>query len=236
MKRETLLKKLNRLPELYDQIRDYNTSDLTEQVERGIRTKEELEIWDKYRKIHSLAHEAKKEAEKALVRPDIMPHYPPEYQVLAKRQTELKVVMDLDNEVRQVLSCLREDRTWGGRPYLPFGLAQLAQKTWDILRSSEFPEHDEYYLVCHKMETKEREGSRVRRIRQEIWGSHNRECEKAGEQAYQKMLDEHKDVIRQYEKAERDVKLRRQAKTDPIYKEIAEILRSVPSGAEKRRG
>jgi len=226
MKTKTLVNKLARLPALYEEISKYHTSNTDEQVKLGLVTEEEDKVRHGFLGVISIAHQAKEAAERSIERPDIMPHYPPEYRELAERAAVLKKFIDADKEVRDILYSLMPSQFWGDSD-TPYGIKHLANQVWGKYKKTESPLTIEYYVIVEKMERKEREGSKVKRIRREVWGNYNREREALGNAAYQAVLNKHRDIVDRHKEIERLIKQRRKEKTEPIYREIADILRSV---------
>lgn len=226
MKTTILVKKLERLPDLHKQIRHYHTGDRSEWVALGLLTEEEMQERDEHSRLHARAHQAKEEAEEQIDRPDIMPHYPPEYRALAERAAALKTILDADKEVRDTIRTLMPSRSFGDRS-IPWGISRLAGQVWERYSASDSPERTEYDEIRSKMDNKERVGSKVLRIRQEIWGTFNREREATGNKAYQAVLSEHQDIVDRYNEIDRLINKRRKEETDPLYREIAAILKSV---------
>jgi len=226
MKTKTIIKKLEKLPELYDQIRELHTGDTSERVGLGLLTKEELAEQREYYDVVGLAHRAREEVEKKMEQPDVMPLYPPEYQVLAKRKGELDKLHQLYRGVDNALSCLSPS-SYFGRNDVPFGISRLVSDVRELLKSSDSPEFEERRELAEKMEFKEREGTKVRRINQQVFQDWYRERSAAGDKASQAVLDENEAIVRRDKEIERAVLQRRTAMCKPIYAEIAELLRAV---------
>jgi hypothetical protein len=226
--RQTLVNKLSRIPELYEEARKYFTGDVSEWVKLGLFTEEELKEYQHIGDIQGKISLLISKAEDAIPFPDFAtnPDYPDAYLAIMKRIKELEPFIKLDKSVNSTLANLRSS------PYYntianTLHLSSPADKIQSLLRNSDSPLQDEYNHLNIKKERKERTGTKVKRIRLQIGDALREQRATAKEQIYTQVQAKYGHLLKRGEELDRLREQRRIEKLQPIRKEIRTILDNI---------
>lgn len=219
--------KLSGIPQLLKQISVLETGDMGEWVSLGIATEQELTILHTANSTQmQIQNWAEKQAEKDYPRPDYDAHLPKEYLELTAKRTKLKEVLDLREGIMSALRQLSGKSMFDPGAAEKYGVRTVATSVLEEIKQEPFPIYLEHSVLSTQIERKERTGTKVRNIRNDL----SRVCYDGRKQAKQDYIlagrKKETQVFEEEQRVERLINQRRAKLIQPYKQQIKEILES----------
>lgn len=224
--RATMVKQLAELPKLYAQARTYFTYDHDKLVDLGIISKADALVLYEHRELVGKLDILLRQVEDSFPYPNIMTdkRIPKEYLEAVTRFDNLKEYVAQESNVRSVIYNLRQRMQFASSIPEELDFSVLADQCCQLYNNLPDQLMQEYYNLKTAIERKEREGSKVKKLRQELFGIREAKIRKAKTEAETKFYRANANIYARKKKIDLKIETNRKAKLEPIRTQIKAIL------------